>query len=119
MLLRAPSTWTTLALADDVLVTRRRRPMGAEVVVAFFGSLAALGREAERLAAAIVPNGMVWVTWPRKAAGHVSDLSDEAVRTTMLPTGLVDVKVAALDEDWSGLKFVWRKELRASLRAGR
>ncbi len=89
--------------------------MGAEVVVAFFGTLAALGRDAERLAAAIVPNGTVWVAWPRKAAGHVSDLSDEAVRATMLPTGLVDVKVAALDEHWSGLKFVWRKELRASL----
>lgn len=119
VLLRAPATWTTRALDDDVVVARRRRAMGSEVVVAFFGSVASLTRDAERLAAAIVPNGMVWVAWPRRAGGHVSDLSDEAVRATMLPTGLVDVKVAALDEHWSGLKFVWRKELRASLRSRR
>ena len=50
--------------------------------------------------------------WPRKAAGHVSDITENLLRELVLPTGLVDVKVAALDEDWSGLKFVWRKENR-------
>ena len=59
---------------------------------------------------------MVWVAWPRTASGHASDLSDEAVRGALLPHGLVDVKVARLDEDWSGLKFVWRRERRAARR---
>ncbi len=75
-----------------------------------------LKREAPTLGDAIKPDGMVWVAWPRKAAGHASDLSDTAVRSAMLPFGLVDVKVAMLDEDWSGLKFVWRVERRGSLR---
>ena len=75
-----------------------------------------LEREGATLGNAITPNGMVWVAWPRKRAGHASDLSDTAVRATMLPFGLVDVKVAMLDEDWSGLKFVWRVGHRGALR---
>lgn len=58
----------------------------------------------------------MWIAWPRKAAGHVSDLTDNVVRNAVLPLGLVDVKVAALDEDWSALKMVWRKELRGTRR---
>ena len=50
-----------------------------------------------------------------KAAGHASDISENDLRDIVLPTGLVDTKVAALDEDWSGLKFVWRKELRSAV----
>lgn len=50
---------------------------------------------------------------PRKAAGHASDITDNVVRDAILPLGLVDVKVAALDDDWSALKFVWRKALRS------
>jgi hypothetical protein len=56
----------------------------------------------------------LWIAWPRKAAGHVSDLTDNVVRSTALPLGLVDVKVAAIDGAWSALKVVWRNELRAS-----
>jgi hypothetical protein len=57
----------------------------------------------------------LWVAWPRRAGGHTSDITDNIVRQIVLPLGLVDVKVAALDQDWSGLKFVWRKELRPQL----
>jgi hypothetical protein len=53
--------------------------------------------------------GMVWISWPKKASKVATDLSDIVIRDTILPTGLVDVKVAAIDEIWSGLKFVWRK----------
>jgi hypothetical protein len=60
-------------------------------------------------------DGSLWIAWPRKAAGHVSDISENELRLIILPIGLVDTKVAALDEDWSGLKFVWRKELRSGL----
>jgi hypothetical protein len=54
----------------------------------------------------------LWVAWPRKAGGRVSDVTDNLLREVLLPTGVVDVKVAALDTDWSALKFVWRKENR-------
>jgi hypothetical protein len=115
-LLHAPAAWDAEAASAGTVVRRRTSSL-ADVVVAFYGSLAALRREAGSLAEAIVPDGMVWVAWPRKAAGHVSDLGDQAVRGTLLPFGVVDVKVAMLDEDWSGIKFVWRLEHRAARRA--
>jgi len=55
---------------------------------------------------AIAPDGMVWVSWPKKSSGIATDLSDVVVRQTALPFGLVDIKVCAIDETWSGLKFV-------------
>lgn len=54
----------------------------------------------------IVPNGMIWVSWPKKASGVVTDVSEDVIRTTALSVGLVDVKVCAVDETWSGLKLV-------------
>jgi hypothetical protein len=75
--------------------------------------------QASRLAArlrsardAIAPDGMVWVSWPKKSSGIATDLSDVAVRQTALPLGLVDIKVCAIDDTWSGLKFVIPTELR-------
>ncbi|MBV8464286.1 MAG: hypothetical protein JO368_13395 [Acidimicrobiales bacterium] len=64
------------------------------------------------LAAALGPAAALWVAWPRRAGGHQSDVTDALVRDTLLPVGVVDVKVAAIDADWSGLKFVWRKAAR-------
>ena len=52
------------------------------------------------------------MAWPRRAAGHHSDITDNVIRESALPIGLVDVKVAAIDEDWSGLRLVWRVENR-------
>ena len=52
------------------------------------------------------------MAWPRRASGHRSDITDDLVRRRALPIGLVDVKVAVIDEDWSGLRLVWRKEKR-------
>ncbi len=60
----------------------------------------------------VYPAGAVWVAWPRKAAGHVSEVDENAVRDAALAVGMVDVKVAAINDDWSGLKVVWRKENR-------
>ena len=60
----------------------------------------------------IFPAGSLWVAWPRKAAGHVSDVDENAIRAAALELGMVDVKVAAIDTDWSGLKIMWRKENR-------
>jgi hypothetical protein len=57
-------------------------------------------------------DAVVWVSWPKKAAHVATDLTEDAVRDTALPLGLVDVKVCAIDDVWSGLKLVVRKELR-------
>lgn len=61
------------------------------------------------LKAAIVTNGMIWISWPKKAAKVATDLDENIVREIGLAIGLVDVKVAAIDQIWSGLKFVYRK----------
>ena len=66
----------------------------------------------KRYRAAVAPHGMVWVSWPNKASGIATDLSDVVVRKTALPLGLVDVKVCAIDATWSGLKFVIPRDQR-------
>ncbi len=60
----------------------------------------------------IVQNGMIWVSWPKKSSGVASEVTEDVVRELALPLGLVDVKVCAVDEVWSGLKLVIRKENR-------
>jgi hypothetical protein len=117
-LLGAPSDWQIDELPDGVLPRRQVRGR-FDVIVAFFVRCAQLERRLPTLIAALYADGGLWVAWPRKAAGHESDISENALREIILPTGLVDVKVAALDADWSGLKFVWRKELRSRVRAKR
>ena len=82
------------------------------VVVAFYQGAGHIAAEIAGLARIIMPDGCLWVAWPRRAAGHTSDITDNIVREIVLPLGLVDVKVAALGRDWSALKVVWRKELR-------
>jgi hypothetical protein len=114
-LIGAPVGWTIEGLPEDVTVARRTPPRGVDIVVAFFRDLASLRKAAPALSRKIVPDGALWVAWPRRAGGHQSDVTDNGVRSAVLPLGLVDVKVAALDADWSGLKMVWRKELRAGL----
>ena len=61
---------------------------------------------------ALAPDGMIWVSWPKKGSGIASEVNENTVRDAALPTGLVDVKVCAVDETWSGLKLVIRRELR-------
>lgn len=84
----------------------------ADVIVAFFTEAGEIGRQIGDLARRIYPAGMLWIAWPRRAAGHRSDITDNVIREFVLPLGLVDVKVAAIDEDWSGLRVVWRTENR-------
>ncbi len=67
-----------------------------------------LTRNFSRLAAKLAPTGMLWIAWPKKASGVATDLSDGVVREIGLDAGLVDVKVCAVNEIWSGLKFVIR-----------
>ena len=80
----------------------------ADVVIAFLREAASVEGILVALGERIRPSGAIWAAWPRRAAGHVSDVGDAVIRGAVLPHGLVDVKVAAIDEDWSGLKLVWR-----------
>jgi hypothetical protein len=74
----------------------------------FSKSKAALVKEFKRLTKQLAPAGMLWVSWPKKSSGVASDLDENIVRETGLAAGLVDVKVCAVTEVWSGLKFVRR-----------
>jgi hypothetical protein len=74
----------------------------------FVKSKSELEKEFERLRDRLERNGMLWVAWPKKTSGVVSDLTEGIVRAFGLAAGLVDVKVCAVDETWSGLKFVRR-----------
>lgn len=112
-LVNAPDDFvTTLGeLPDDVAVAPR---LGGhkDLVVVFLTERAELARRVEALKRAIAPDGMVWVAWPKKAAKVPTDMTEGVVREVVLPEGLVDVKVCAIDGTWSGLKLVIRKELR-------
>lgn len=99
------------ALPEGVAVARRLG--GAKDVVLFFTTeRRELERRLDALRAAIAPDGMIWVAWPKKASKVPTDVTEDVVREVVLPTGLVDVKVCAIDAVWSGLKVVIRKELR-------
>ncbi len=113
-LLGAPEAWSIPELEPEVEVRRdlRRSP---DIVIAFVRSLSELRHQAPRLVKAVAADASLWVAWPRKAAGHLSDVTEQSLRDEFLPTGLVDNKVAALDQDWSSLRFVWRREHRASI----
>jgi hypothetical protein len=88
--------------------TSERLSGAANVIVYFTEKRSALEKEFAGLASALVPDGMLWVGWPKKASGKATDLNENIVREIGLKRGLVDVKVCAIDETWSGLKFVVR-----------
>ena len=77
----------------------------------FATSQAGLKRDFLRARKCLASNGSLWISWPKKSSGEKTDLNDNAVRQIGLDNGMVDVKVAAIDEMWSGLKFVLRKSL--------
>jgi hypothetical protein len=75
-----------------------------------------LDREFPNAKRRMKPDGTLWVSWPKQSSSLVTDLNENIVREIGLANGLVDVKVAAVDEDWSALKFVYRLKDRAQLR---
>lgn len=85
---------------------------GLEAAHIFVTRRADLEREVAALRPLLVPAGMLWVSWPKKASKVETDVTEDVIREVILPTGLVDVKVCAVDAIWSGLKLVIRKELR-------
>lgn len=85
---------------------------GATLVHAFAVNRAKLEATLRDCRGAIAADAAVWVSWPKKAAKVPTDITEDAIREVALPLGFVDVKVCAVDETWSGLKLVIRKELR-------
>lgn len=110
VLQHAPARWSIRPISPGATVVRKlpEQPERPDVVLAFFRELARLQAELPELGQAVHPGGSLWVAWPRQAGGHASDMTENAIRDAALPLGLVDVKVSALDTDWSGLKLVWR-----------
>ena len=95
-----------------MIVARASAPL--DVVHVFAAEAKGLPAKLSRYRKAIAPDGMIWVSWPKKASGVATDLSDVVVRDLALPLGLVDTKVCAIDETWSGLKFVIPREQRSN-----
>jgi hypothetical protein len=79
------------------------------IVHLFVRDRAALEARADEIARTLPQGAALWISWPKKASKLFVDLTEDGVRAAILPTGLVDVKVCAVDEDWSGLKFLRRK----------
>jgi hypothetical protein len=122
LLLGAPRGWSAGPLPDGARqlaprpAARTPAPEAAgdpsDVTIFFVRALAGLRDALEPLSQRVFPDGALWIAWPRRAAGHDSDIREQDVRDLALPLGLGDVKVAALGEDWSGLRLVWRSERR-------
>ena len=112
-LLRAPAGFddTLGELPAAVRVLRQARaPL--DVVVLFSTRRAGLVADVERVRTRIERAGSIWVAWPKRSSGVATDITEDVLREELLPTGLVDTKVCAIDATWSGLRFVIRKELR-------
>jgi hypothetical protein len=102
-------------LPEGVTVSTRLR-RGVDVIVFFTRKRAELDRRFDKLAQALDPAGGLWIAWPKGSSDLETDLNENIVRDVGLPRlgrSLVDNKVCAIDDDWSGLRFVVRKEQRA------
>jgi hypothetical protein len=86
----------------------------ADVVLAFVTARETLEGRLGALAHAIHPDRVLWIAWPKRTSKVPTDVTEDVVRQVALPLGLVDTKVAAIDETWSGLKLVWRRERRCA-----
>jgi hypothetical protein len=98
-------------------IRRSRAPL--DVIVAFCASRSQVERRLAALREALAPAGGLWVAWPKRSSGVPSDLTEDVVREVGLAAGLVDNKVCAIDETWSGLRFVYRLRDRPPGQRGR
>jgi len=98
---------------DSQIVTRLLKPL--DVILIFADAEKTLAKDFRSLAKKLSNNGMIWIAWPKKSSGVPTDLSFERVQRIGLQCGLVDVKICAIDEVWSGLKFVYRLKDRSAI----
>jgi hypothetical protein len=100
----------------DGAVLRNRLSGHADMALLFTTDRATLERRIDALGRAVAPDGIIWIGWPKKASKVPTDMTEQVVRDVALPLGLVDTKVAAIDDIWSGLKLVWRLTARQDAR---
>ena len=98
--------------ADVKFVKSTTKPL--DLILFFVLSERILARDFAKLSTRLTSNGMIWIAWPKKSSGVTTDLTFERVQRIGLDAGLVDVKICAIDDTWSGLKFVYRLKDRAS-----
>ncbi len=96
---------------DDVAFTARLLGT-ADIVVFFTTSRAEFARRIDTAGRSIFPAGELWIAWPKRASKVPTDMTEDVIREVALPLGLVDNKVCAISDVWSGLRIVWRRELR-------
>jgi hypothetical protein len=114
-LLAAPKSFTTTLgkLPPKVSIqTDLKGKSPLDVIVLFVGKRAELEQKLSAVRKRMAPNAGLWIAWPKKSSGVVTDMTEDVVRAVALPTGLVDNKVCAIDETWSGLRLVIRLENR-------
>jgi hypothetical protein len=95
------------------LAGRGQAPPPLDVIVTFVKRRADLAAQLDACRTRMAQSGGLWIAWPKRASGVATDVVEDAIREIALPTGLVDNKVCAIDDTWSGLRLVIRKELRA------
>lgn len=116
--LRAPKDFTRkLGPLPESVKVGRSATGTKDFVLLFAGSEAMLRHEFAAAMSVLKPEAMLWVAWPKKSSGVATDLTFDNVQRIGLDSGLVDVKICAIDETWSGLKFVYR--VRDRQRVGR
>jgi len=109
----APPGFKKLLAPLPARVTFVARPSEAtDIIHVFVTSRKRLDDGLRQFLRTMRPDSMIWVSWPKKTSGVATDVTEDVIRDVALPLGLVDVKVCAVDETWSGLKIVIRKELR-------
>jgi hypothetical protein len=112
-LLRAPAGFRKLLEPLPAGVTFAAKPTkSSDIVHVFTASRAELGKTLATCRKTLGPGASIWVSWPKKASKVPTDITEDTIRALALPLGFVDIKVCAVDEVWSGLKLVLRKELR-------
>ena len=111
--INAPAKYRRLLgkIPDEVTFSDRLKP-GSNFVHLFTNRRSELQKKMSILREKISDNGTVWVSWPKKSSGISTDVTEDVVREIALPLGFVDIKVCAVDEIWSGLKLMIRRENR-------
>ena len=113
--LGAPASFADVLGALPVGATVQTRFTGKQpldVVIAFVTAREQLAAQIDAIRPRMAPAAGLWIAWPKKSSGVATDMTEDAIRAVALPTGLVDNKVCAIDETWSGLRLVIRRELR-------
>ena len=112
LLRHAPGDYADMVGLDAGALNEVGARAAFDIAHVFATSKAKLAQEIRSLAQRLGATGVIWVAWPKKAAKVATDITEDTVREIALPLGLVDVKVCAVDDVWSGLKLVWRRDRR-------